>query len=311
MDRLDAMRAFAAVAALGSFSEAARRVRRSPAAVTRAIAQLEDDLGVLLFHRTTRSVRLTERGALYFERCRQILADIDDVGRQVRGEDAAPRGGLAVAAPLMFGRLHVLPIVEQMLRDFPALSIRLLLSDRNVHLAEEGIDVAVRIGDPADSALAAIKVGAVRRVVVASPDYLAARGVPATPAALAGHDLIAFEGADATNDWHFGGAQKSSIRVEPRLAVNTADAAIAAAEAGLGITRTLSYQVHDSLGAGRLRLLLERFALPAVPVSLIYPQRRLGSPNVAAFVKAARTHFATLPMLAAVPQDDRANGFSP
>jgi DNA-binding transcriptional LysR family regulator len=295
MDRLATMRAFVAVADRGSFAEAARRLRLSPTAVTRAVAQLEDQLGLLLLARTTRSVKLTERGAIYLESCRQILADIDDADRLVMGADAAPRGTMAVAAPIMFGRLHVLPLVLRLLHDHPELSVRLTLSDRSVHLVEEGIDVAVRIGELADSQLVAIRVGEVRRVLVGSPDYLRARGTPTTPAALAGHDLVSFEGVEATNTWHFGPGNATIVRTEPRLAVNTADAALAAAEAGLGITRTLSYQAQNGLAAGRLCLVLEDFATPAVPVHVVYPARRTGSANVAAFVQAARAHFRTLP----------------
>jgi DNA-binding transcriptional LysR family regulator len=292
MDRLDAMRAFAAVADRGSFAEAARQLRLSPAAVTRAVAQLEDRLGLLLLNRTTRSVGLTQRGAVYLERCKQILGDLEDADRHARGDDAAPRGRLAIAAPLTFGRLHVLPVVNAMLLAHADLSVRLMLSDRIVHLAEEGMDVAVRIGDPADSALVAIRVGEVRRVLTASPAYLGRRGVPDAPAGLPAHDIIAFEGVDATDDWRFGAA---SVRVDPRLTVNSADAAITAAIAGLGITRTLSYQVHDAVRAGRLRLVLGAFAPALVPINIVYPQRRLGSANVTAFVKAARAYFAALP----------------
>jgi DNA-binding transcriptional LysR family regulator len=297
MDRLDALRAFVAVVDRGSFAEAARLLRLSPAVVTRAVAGIEDRLGVLLLHRTTRAVRLTERGAIYLEQCRRILQDIADADRQVRGEDAAPRGSLSVAAPLTFGRLHVLPVALRLLREHRDLSVRLALSDRNVHLAEEGIDVAVRIGEPADSALIALKLGEVRRVVVASPDYLTARGAPGSPAALAGHDLIAFEGPGPLDEWRF--ATGASLRIEPRLAVNSADAAIVAAEAGLGITRPLSYQVYDAIQAGRLREVLDAFAPPAIPVNVMYPSRRVGSANVAAFVQAARAYFSKLPTLAA------------
>ena len=307
MDRLDAMRAFVTVADLGSFAEAARRLRLSPAAVTRAVALLEDQLGLVLFNRTTRSVRLTERGTLYLETCRQVLADLAHGERRARGEDAAPRGLLTVAAPILFGRLHVLPVIEAVLAAHPALSIRFMLSDRNVHLVEEGIDIAVRIGALADSALRAIKVGEVQRVLVASPAYLKARGQPETPAALARHDLIAFEGLENTNDWRFGAGDRVSVRVEPRLAVNNGDAAIAAAEAGLGITRALSYQVRAALDAGRLMLVLQAHAPASVPISLIYPARRLGSPNLAAFIKAARQRFQAHPVVfpgAPVGEDD-------
>src|ERR1700733_4558387 len=172
------MQAFAAVAELGSFAQAARRLRLSPAAVTRAVALLEDQLGLALLNRTSRSVRLTERGTLYLASCRQILAEIEDAERRVRGEDATPRGTLTVSAPIVFGRLHILPIVDRMLCEHPALTIRLDLSDRPRHLVEEGIDVAVRIGALADSALVAVKVAEVGPVLVASPAYLAARGTP-------------------------------------------------------------------------------------------------------------------------------------
>ncbi len=296
MDRLDAMRAFATVAERGSFVEAARRLRLSPAAVTRAVALLEDQLGLLLLNRTTRSVRLTERGAIYLDLCKQVLADIADGERRVRGEDASPRGSLVVAAPILFGRLHVLPIIERLLRAHPALSIRLMLSDRLVHLVDEGVDVAVRIGELADSALIAIKLGEVQRVLVASSAYLEARGAPQTVAALARHDIIAFEGMDATNDWRFGPAGKMTVRVEPRLVVNGGDAAISAAEAGLGITRALSYQVRDAVEKGRLRLVLQSAAPPPVPINIVYPARRIGAANLAAFVAAARDHFRRRPI---------------
>ena len=298
MDRLDAMRDFVAVADRGGFAEAARRPRLSPAAVTRAVAALEDRLGLVLFHRTTRSVRLTERGAIYLKTCRQILADIEDGERRARGQDAAPRGLLTIAAPILFGRLHVLPIVESLLHAHPGLAVRLTLSDRDVHLAEGGVDVAVRIGELADSALIAIKVAEVRRVLVASPAYLRARGTPANPEALAGHDLIVFEGIEATSEWRFGPAGGTAFKVLPRLTVNNGDAAIAAAEAGLGVTRAVSYQVREGLAAGRLCLVLHDLAPPSIPVSLLHLASRQGSANLAAFLSAARERFRTHPVAA-------------
>jgi DNA-binding transcriptional LysR family regulator len=291
MDRLDAMRAFVAVATRGGFADAARRLHLSPTAVTRAVAGLEDQLGLMLLVRTTRSVRLTEQGTLYLDACRRILADIEDADRRVRGEAAAPRGLLTVAAPLMFGRLQVLPIVQKLLRDHPALSVRLLLSDRIVHLVEEGIDVAVRLADLPDSAMIATKVSEVRRVITASPAYLAARGTPTTPAELAGHDIVGFEGITTPGEWRLGSQEDIVVRVEPRLTVNTADAAIAAVEDGFGITRTVSYQVEASVTAGRLRLILEDYATPPYPVSIVHPAYRLGSANIGAFVAAARDYF--------------------
>ena len=208
MDRLGAMRVFVTVAILRSFSEAARRLQLSPSVVTRSVAQLEDELGLTLLLRTTRSLRLTERGELYLESCQQILQDVDSAERRVRGEDAAPRGMLKIAAPTMFGRLHVLPIVNRLLRDHGDVTVELALSDRNVHLVEEGIDVAVRIGELADSSLIAVKLGVVSRVVVASPAYLKKRGIPKSPAELTEHDIVAFEGLGATNEWRFRGGGK-------------------------------------------------------------------------------------------------------
>jgi DNA-binding transcriptional LysR family regulator len=296
MDRLDAMRIFAAVAKLGSFAEAARRLRLSPSAVTRSIAGLEDQLGLTLLSRTTRSLRLTARGEIYLGSCGQILEDVEAAERRVRGENAAPRGEMKVAAPIVFGRLHVLPVVNRVLSEHRALSIRLSLSDRIVNLVDEGVDVAVRIGQLADSRLIAVKLGAVSRVLVASPGYLERRGAPESLGELADHDVVAFEGVDATNEWRFGDRGKI-VRVEPRLAVNGADAAIAAAEAGVGITRTLSYQVRASVSAGRLVPILQDFAPPPSPVNAVYPARRIASANVAAFVKAAREHFRANPLV--------------
>jgi DNA-binding transcriptional LysR family regulator len=296
MDRLETMRAFVAVASLGSFAEAARQLRLSPSVVTRSVADLEDRLGLVLLNRTTRSVRLTERGEIFLDSCRQVLEDIAGAERRVRGEDAEPRGSLKVAAPILFGRLHVLPIITRILTKHPNLTVHLTLSDRNVLLAEESVDVAVRIGDLADSSMMAIRLGFVSRVLVASPEYLERRGMPKAPNDLSAHDIIAFEILDPTNEWRFGPTGKL-VRVEPRLTVNSADAAIAAAEAGLGISKTLSYQVMDSVLAGRLVPLLVNFTGEKLPVSAIYPARRIASTNLGAFIKGAREYFKDDPLV--------------
>lgn len=296
MDRLDTMRVFVAVASLGSFAEAARQLRLSPSVVTRSVADLEDRLGLVLLNRTTRSVRLTERGEIFLDSCRQVLEDIEGAERRVRGEGAEPRGSLKVAAPILFGRLHVLPIITCILTKHPALTIHLTLSDRNAHLAEESVDVAVRVGDLADSSMKAIRLGFVSRVLVASPGYLERRGIPKAPNDLSAHDIIAFESLDATNEWRFEPTSKL-VRVEPRLTVNSADAAIAAAEAGLGISRTLSYQVMDSVLAGRLVPLLVNFTTEKLPVSAVYPARRIASTNLGAFIKNAREYFKDAPLV--------------
>ncbi len=246
MDHIEAMRVFVAVARDGSFAEAARRMRLSPSVATRAVAQLEDRLGVKLFSRTTRSVRLTELGAAHLGRCAQIIEELDSAERMLRGETGELRGEMVVAAPVVFGRLHVLPVVAELLRRHAGLSVRLMLSDRNAHLVEDGIDVAIRIGALADSSLMALRLGSVDHVLVASPDYVAAHPAPARVTDLQHHSLIVFEGLGQTNEWRF---RDEAIRIRPRLSVTTADAAIAAAEAGLGITRALSYQVADALRA--------------------------------------------------------------
>ena len=280
---------FVAVARSGSFAEAARRTRLSPSVATRAVAQLEDRLGVELLSRTTRSVRLTELGAAHLDRCIRIIEELDDAERALRGDTGALRGEMVVAAPVVFGRLHVLPIVVALMRQHAGLSVRLMLSDRNAHVAEEGIDIAVRIGALADSSLIAVRLGSVGQVVVASPQYLAERPAPERLADLKNHSLIVFEGLGQTNEWRF---PNEAVRIRPRLSVTTADCAIAAAETGLGITRTLSYQVDEAQRAGRLVPLLTEFAPPDVPVSALYQPSRRTTANVAAFLAEARAYFA-------------------
>lgn len=292
MDRLDALRTFVAVADRASFAEAARVLRMSPTAASRAVAALEASLGTTLLRRTTRSVRLTEAGALYLARCRAALLDLDDAALALRGDGAAPGGLLVVTAPVSFGRLHILPLVNGLLRAHPQLRVSLTLVDRVVRLVDEGIDVAVRIGDLSDSALHALKVAEVRRLLVASPDYLAEHGVPATIPALHDHPLISFAEIDRAPEWRFGPSGSPAIRIAPRLIVNTADAAIAAAVAGMGIARVLSYQAIDAIAQGTLVPVLDAFAPPVMPVHLVYQANRGTSVNVRAMIEAARSHFA-------------------
>lgn len=294
MDRLDMLRTFVAVADHASFAEAARRLRVSPTAASRAVAALELDLGTPLLRRTTRSVRLTDEGAAYLERCRAALTELDDAALALRGTGALPRGNLVVTAPVTFGRLHILPITTSLLRNHPQLGVELTLIDRVVRLVEEGIDVAVRVGDLSDSALHALKVAEVRRVLVASPGYLAARGTPVNVPALHDHALISFTEIDRAHEWRFGATGKTAIRIEPRLTVNSADAAIAAAAEGVGIARVLSYQALAAVASGRLVTLLDEAAPPPVPVHLVYQANRRTSVNVRAFIDAARAHFSGL-----------------
>ncbi len=288
MDRLDALRIFVAVADRRSFAEAARQLRISPTAASRAIGDLETGLGVTLLRRTTRSVTLTREGETYRDRCRRILDDLEDAGRSLRGENAAPRGLLYVTAPVVFGRMHILPVVTALLRRHPELAVQLSLVDRVVRLVEEGVAVAVRIADLSDSALHAVRLAEVRRVLVASPAYLAARGEPAEVAQLHNHDLIVFDHFAASQEWRFTVTGRPAIRVEPRLLTNSVEAAIDAALDGLGIARALSYQVQAHVRAGRLRPVLPAFDPPAVPVSLVFQASRRASANVTAFIAACQ-----------------------
>lgn len=285
------LRTFVAVAEHLSFAEAARRLGISPTAASRAIAGLEDQLGAALLRRTTRSVSLTTEGAAYLDRCRRALEELDDAARAIRGEDAEPRGTLIITAPVVFGRMHILPIASGLLRAYPRLDVRLTLTDRVIRLVDEGIDVAVRIAELSDSALLALRVAEVRRVLVASSAYLAAHGTPAEAAQLREHALIAFDSFTQNGEWRFGPAGHPAIRVAPRLLTNSVEAAIDAAVDGLGITRALSYQVLHHVRARRLVRVLPDLDPPPVPVNLVYHTNRQGTANVRALVAAARAYF--------------------
>jgi DNA-binding transcriptional LysR family regulator len=286
MDRFAALEMFVAVADHGSFASAARVLRISPPAVTRGIAALEERFGIALFYRSTRTVTLTNEGAGLLEKTRQLLTDLGDVERQGRGTTSEPRGQLLITAPVVFGRLHVLPVITRLLAEHDDLNVEIMLIDRNVRIIEEGIDVAVRIGPLADSALKAITIGSVRQVIVASPTYLARNAAPERPADLAHHDIIATTGPRAANEWRFGERRETLIRIKPRLLTNTVDSAIAAAEDGVGIANFLSYQVDDALRAGRLIELLGCEPPKPLPVSLLFQASRSGMPAVRAFIAA-------------------------
>jgi DNA-binding transcriptional LysR family regulator len=296
MDRIDAMRAFVTVADLQGFAPAARKLKLSPPAVTRLIAALEGRLGARLLQRTTRKVALTDVGARYLERIRRILADIEEAESAAEGESARPSGQLVVSAPLGFGRLHVSPVMSAYLKRYPEVSGELRLEDRMVSLVEDGIDLAVRIGELADSSLVARQVGEMRRIVVASPAYLKARGEPRRPTDIASHDTIQFGSTAALADWRFQDDGKDvRVAYAPRLLTNNSDAAVQYAEAGGGLTRVLAYQAAASLKAGRLRIVLEKFEMPAVPIHIVYPTSRLLSAKVRTFidlvVETADWHF--------------------
>lgn len=271
MDRLESMTILLAVVDAGSLSAAARHLGMPLATVSRKVAALETHLGTRLLHRTTRQLALTEAGGSYVAACRRILEEIAEAERTATGEYAAPKGELTITASVVFGRLHIVPVVAEFLAQYPEIEIKLVLTDRVVHLMDEQVDVAVRIGDLPDSSFIATRVGTVRRVVCASPGYLAAHGVPLAPGDLAAHDCISFEVLESRRAWVFGtGKSAQSVSVHARLAVNTVDAAIAAATLGAGVIRVLSYQVMDALRDDRLRIVLAPFEAAPLPVSLLH-----------------------------------------
>jgi DNA-binding transcriptional LysR family regulator len=289
MDRAEAIAVFVEVAERRSFVAAARRLRRSPAAVTRIIGELESRLGVRLLNRTTRAVSLTEAGDRFLAGARRVLADLEEIEQAAAGAGTAPRGELRLTAPILFGRLHVLPVVTEFLGRFPDVSVMLSLLDRPVDLVEEGLDIAVRIGALAESSAVATRVGAVGRIVVASPDYVAGRGTPRTPADLAAHAVVAFSGIGGVEHWIFRNeAGEASVSIKPRLVVTTADAALDAARAGVGITRVLSYQAADDITRGWLLRLLSAYEGVELPIHLLYPGGRHPPPKLRAFVDFAR-----------------------
>jgi DNA-binding transcriptional LysR family regulator len=285
MDRIDAMQAFVAVADLQGFAPAARKLGLAPSGVTRLIAALEDRLGARLLQRTTRQVALTDVGARYLERIRRILADVEEAEGSVQAERTRPSGRLVVSAPVGFGRLHVSPVMSAHLARYPDVSGELRLSDQIINLVEDGVDLAVRIGHLADSTLVARHVGEMRRIVVASEGYLRERGEPDTPAAIASHATIQFGATAASPEWRFVEAGREvRVACTPRLITNSADAAIQYAEQGGGLTRVLAYQAADAIKAGRLRIVLEQFEQPPLPIHIVYPTSRLLSAKVRTFV---------------------------
>ena len=285
MDRYHLMSVFVAVAEMEGFAAAARRLNMSPPAVTRAISTLEERLGVRLLTRTTRFVRVTEAGARYLEDARRIMADFDEADAAAAGSNATPRGLLAVTAPVLFGRLYVMPVVTEYQTQFTQTTVSALFVDRVVNMVDEGIDVGIRIGVLPDSSLRAIRVGRVRRVVVGAPAYFEQSGAPKTPEDLQHHRLIAASGVSPTAEWAFGDAEnKKVLKVQPRIQVNTNDSALAAARQGFGLTRLMSYQVAPQLASGELKTLLNDYEGPVLPIHVVHREGRHGATKVRSFV---------------------------
>lgn len=287
MDRWQAMRVFVKVAETKGFAEAARRLHMSPPAVTRAIATLEETIGARLLVRTTRSVTLTDAGARFFEDCSRILADLAEAEASAAGSFATPSGTLTITASVMFGHQYILPIIINYLAAYPQVSIRTLFVDRVVNLVDEGVDLAVRIGNLPNSGFSALRVGAVRRVVCGSPGYFEKNGEPATPSDLADHSVIAATSAWASTEWRFGQDQKTIVHVHPRLYCNTNDAALQAAIDGFGLTRVLSYQAAPSLASGALRTVLSAYEEHPLPVHIVHPEGRHAPAKVRTFIDFA------------------------
>ena len=285
MDRFHLMAVYVAVAEEESFAGGARRLGMSPPAVTRAIASLEERLGVKLLTRTTRFVRATDAGQRYLEHARRIIADADEADEAVAGVHAAPRGQLSVTAPVLFGRMFVTPSIVEYLQRFPDMTLSAVFLDRVVNLLEEGMDVGVRIGELPDSSMKAISVGHVRRVVCAAPEYLKKNGVPRAPADLAKHAVVAASPVSPSVDWKFANGRKTtSVKLAPRLTVTSNEAAIVAAVQGFGVTRLLSYQIAAFLESGQLKAVLIDYEPPRLPIHVLHSEGRQASAKVRTFV---------------------------
>jgi DNA-binding transcriptional LysR family regulator len=290
MDRIDAMKVFVSAVDEGSLAGAGRRLGRSPAAVSRAIAFLEAHVGTELLHRTTRALKLSEAGERYVAACRRVLAELVEADIAAGGEHAAPRGTLTLTAPMITGEDVVRPVIDAFMNEHPTVSVRLLMFDRQVNLIDEGIDVALRIAHLADSNAIAIRLGEVRRVIAASPVYLSRHPVISEPADLAKHQIISMThfGQDS---WSFPPLKSSSVpravQFTPRLVVNTVRAAVSSAAEGNGVTRLFSYHIADQIRDGRLQILLDKDEHPPLPVHLLAPPGRLSVPKVRAFVDFA------------------------
>lgn len=292
-DRLETMSIFVRVVDEGSLTAGARALAMPIATVSRRISELEDKLGAELLLRSPRGLTLTDTGQTYVAACRRIIEEVAEAERNARGEFTAPRGTLTLTAPIVFGRLHVLPAVNAFLRTFPDVDIRLELTDRPVNLHEEHLDLAVRIGPLSDSMFIARKVGEVRRIVCASPSYLEEHETPKSPGDLANLDAIVFGSLMSPPNWQFGSERPLKVMpLRSRLIVNTAEAAIDAAIDGLGFTRVLSYQAAQAIKAGRLVPLLEKFEPAPWPVHLLYEPRALIPQKLRAFLDFAAQRIA-------------------
>jgi DNA-binding transcriptional LysR family regulator len=288
MDRLEAMSIVLAVVEAGSLSAAARQLGIPLATVSRKVSDLETHLRTRLLNRSSRRIALTDAGRSYVAACKRILEDVEEAERSASGEYSTAKGDLIITAPIVFGRVHVLPIVVEFLAAYREINVRIMLADRVANLLEDHVDLAVRIGELPDSSLVATRVGSIRRVVCGSPAYFTERGMPTSPGDLGTHDCITFEGLMSPHAWTFArGKSDVSVSIHSRLIVNTAEAAIDAAIAGVGVTRVLSYQIADAARAGTLAVALEEFEPAPWPVSLVYAGQGLLPLKLRAFLDFA------------------------
>ncbi|WP_138510415.1 LysR family transcriptional regulator [Maricaulis alexandrii] len=291
MDRLKAMSILVRVVETGSFSAAGRDLGIPLATVSRQVTELEAHLGTRLLNRTTRTLALTDAGQAYLASARRILDQVEEAEQAASGEFHTPRGELSVTAPVCFGHLHTLPVVEEFLAAYPQINVRLTLSDRNLHLMDDHIDMAVRIGPLPDSGLIATKIGEVRTVVVAAPDLLAAHGTPKTPDALSALPGVHFDILSPGGRWSFTGADGKTrdVSPQPRLTVSAAAPAIQAACDGVGVTRVLSYQCAEAVQTGQLRILLDDHEPARLPVHLLHAARGTLPTKMRVFLDFAKT----------------------
>lgn len=295
MDHIRALEVFIAVGEIGSLSGAARALSMSAPSITRIVNDLESKLGVMLLHRTTRLVSLTDVGAVYLEDAKKIVHDLEVANDTATGAYRAPKGHLKVTASTLFGQIYVSPIITDYLDLYDEVTVEALFLDRVVNLMEEGIDVSVRIGQLRDSNLFARKVGSVRSTICGSPAYFKKHGVPKSPKELNEHQLIATMLPNSRQEWRF--ADDLSLRINPRLVYTSMPASIAAAKSGWGLTRTLSYQIGPDLESGNLQTVLSEFAPNPLPVHLVYSEGRRASGKVKAFVDLATEKLRENPFL--------------
>lgn len=297
MDRLQTLEVFIAVAEAESFASGARKLGLSAPSATRGINALEERLGVRLFTRTTRRVRLTSVGQAYLEDARHLLAQLQAADDAARGAASNPVGQLRITCPTEFGRIHVAPLLTDFLDRHPGMTADVVMVDRVVNLVEEGIDLAVRIGELPSSGLTAVRVGHVRRMICGAPSYFAAHGIPETPADLASHQIVSAAGISPVAEWRFDPDLQEAVRVKPRLRVSSVATAISVARQGWGLCRVLSYQIGPDLDAGTLQSVLDDFEPAPLPVHLVHAEGRRAPAKIRAFVDFAKHRLRSVPIL--------------